>query len=102
MPDGSWSEDIIATSLAVLALLRKAAVPNKRPKPDAGWSGSSIRRGLAAFGQLKSWAVGWALSVFGETVQRVTDIPWLAPAAAWLEEGQNRDGSFGSTPRLPS
>lgn len=99
MPDGSWSEDIIATSLAVLALLRKGGCPEQTAKagrwlvreqyPGGGWP---------AFGQLKSWVVGWALSVFGETVQRVTDIPWLAPAAAWLEEGQNRDGSFGSTP----
>ena len=99
MPDGSWSEDIIATSLAILAIMRKGGNPERMEKagrwlvqkqyPSGGWP---------AFDQLQSWSMGWAVCIFGETTQRLTDIPWLNPAVAWLKRGQNADGSYGSTP----
>ncbi|MDP4161306.1 MAG: terpene cyclase/mutase family protein, partial [Bacillota bacterium] len=99
MSDGSWSEDIIATSLAILAIMRQGGYPERMEKaawwlvqkqyPSGGWP---------AFDQLKIWAMGWAICIFGETTQRLTDIPWLAQAVDWLKRGQNTDGSFGSTP----
>ncbi len=99
MTDGSWSEDIIATSLAMLAIIRKGGYPERMEKagrwlvqkqyPSGGWP---------AFDQLKIWSMGWAVCIFGETTQRLTDIPWLNQAVDWLKRGQNADGSYGSTP----
>ena len=99
MPDGSWSEDIIATSLAILAIMRKGGYPERMEKagrwlvqkqyPSGGWP---------AFDQLQTWSMGWAVCIFGETTQRLTDIPWLNQAVDWLKRGQNADGSYGSTP----
>jgi hypothetical protein len=99
MLDGSWSEDIIATSLAVLALIRKDGHSESTEKagrwlvqkqyPSGGWP---------AFDQLKTWAMGWAVNVFGENAQTSREIPWLTRAVTWLKQGQNQDGSYGSTP----
>lgn len=99
MPDGSWAEDIIATSLSILAIMRKGGYIQQVEKagrwlvqkqyPSGGWP---------AFDQLKIWAMGWAVSIFGEITQRSTDIPWLNQAVDWLKRGQNEDGSYGSTP----
>jgi len=99
MSDGSWAEDIIATSLSILAIMNKGGYAEQTQRagrwlvqkqyPSGGWP---------AFDQLKIWALGWAISVFGEIVQRPTDIPWLNQAVDWLKRGQNADGSYGSTP----
>jgi len=99
MSDGSWSEDVIATSLAILAIMRQGGYPQQMEKagrwlvqkqyPSGSWP---------AFDQLKIWAMGWAVCIFGETTQRLTDLPWLNQAADWLKRGQNADGSYGSTP----
>jgi len=99
MSDGSWSEDIIATSLAILAIKLKGGYPERMEKagqwlvqkqyPSGGWP---------AFDQLKTWAMGWAVSIFGESPRSIADIPWLDHAADWLKRGQNADGSYGSTP----
>ena len=99
MSDGSWAEDIIATSLAILAIMYKGSYTEQTHRagrwlvqkqyPSGGWP---------AFDQLKIWAVGWAVSVFGETTQRPAEIPWLNQAVDWLKRGQNVDGSYGSTP----
>lgn len=99
MSDGSWAEDIIATSLSILAIMNKGIYPEQTQRagrwlvqkqyPSGGWP---------AFDQLKIWAIGWAVSVFGETTQRPADIPWLNQAVDWLKRGQNVDGSYGSTP----
>ncbi|TGE32279.1 prenyltransferase/squalene oxidase repeat-containing protein [Desulfosporosinus sp. Sb-LF] len=99
MADGSWAEDIIATSLATLAIISKGSnlVQTQRAAqwlvqkqyPSGGWP---------AFDQLGNWAMGWALSIFGETTQRPSEIPWLNPALNWLKKAQNADGSYGSTP----
>ena len=99
MTDGSWAEDIIATSLSILAIMSKGGYAEQTQRagrwlvqkqyPSGGWP---------AFDQLKIWAIGWAVSVFGETTQRPSDIPWLNQAVDWLKKGQNADGSYGSTP----
>ncbi|EGW36240.1 prenyltransferase/squalene oxidase repeat-containing protein [Desulfosporosinus sp. OT] len=99
MSDGSWAEDIIATSLSILALMNKGGYAEQTQRagrwlvqkqyPGGGWP---------AFDQLKIWAIGWAASVFGETAQRPADIPWIGQAVDWLKRGQNVDGSYGSTP----
>ena len=99
MADGSWAEDIIATSMSILALMNKGSYVEQiqragrwlvqKQYPSGGWP---------AFDQLKIWAMGWAISVFGETAQRPADIPWLNQAVTWLKKGQNTDGSYGSTP----
>ncbi|ODA41308.1 prenyltransferase/squalene oxidase repeat-containing protein [Desulfosporosinus sp. BG] len=99
MSDGSWAEDIIATSLSILALMNKGGYAEQTQRagrwlvqkqyPGGGWP---------AFDQLKIWAIGWAASVFAETAQRPADIPWIGQAVDWLKRGQNVDGSYGSTP----
>ena len=99
MPDGSWSEDIIVTSLAILAIMRMGGYPEQMEKagrwlvqkqyPSGAWS---------AFDQLEIWAMGWAVCIFGETTRRLPDLPWLNQAVDWLNQGQNADGSYGSTP----
>lgn len=99
MSDGSWAEDIVATSLAILALLSTGGYVEQAQRA-AQWlvKKQYISGGWPAFDQLKIWAVGWSLSIFGETAQRPSDIPWLNPAVEWLKKGQNADGSYGSTP----
>lgn len=99
MSDGSWAEDIIATSMSILALVSKGMYIEQTQKagrwlvkkqyPSGGW---------AAFDQLKVWSVGWAVSVFGEVAQNFSEIPWLEEAVSWLQRAQNTDGSYGSTP----
>lgn len=99
VPDGSWSEDIVATSLAIIAIMRQGTYSDQVEKagqwlvekqyPSGGWP---------AFDQLKNWAMGWAISIFGETTRGVTGVPWFMQAVDWLKRGQNEDGSYGSTP----
>lgn len=99
MPDGSWAEDIIATSMSILAIMSKGSQTEqtqragqwlvKKQYSSGGWP---------AFDQLEIWAIGWAVSVFGETTQNPSDIPWLDRAIDWLKSAQNQDGSYGTTP----
>ncbi|EHQ90277.1 prenyltransferase/squalene oxidase repeat-containing protein [Desulfosporosinus youngiae] len=99
MPDGSWAEDIIATSMSILAIMSKGSHTEQvrragrwlvqKQYPSGGWP---------AFDQLQIWAIGWAISVFGETTQNPSDIPWLDEGIDWLKRAQNQDGSYGSTP----
>lgn len=99
MTDGSWAEDVIATSLSILALMNKGNYTEQTQRagqwlvqkqyPSGGWP---------AFDQLKIWAMGWATCVFGETAQKTSDVPWLFRTVEWLKKGQNADGSYGSTP----
>ncbi len=102
MPDGSWSEDIVATSMAMLALLRFRG----NDVPARGGGNWLVRKqysggGWPAFDQLHTWAIGWAVSIFAELPahhrSREED-EWLRQAAQWLRQGQNADGSYGSTP----
>jgi len=65
MPDGSWAEDVIATSLSILAIRSKGGFTERMDKagswlvqkqyPSGGWP---------AFDQLKIWATSLTLSVF--------------------------------------
>jgi len=99
MSDGSWAEDIIATSLALLAVMRVGGYVHqvemaarwlvRKQYPSGGWP---------AFDQLKIWAVGWAVCILGENKPKPSDLSWLNKGAKWLKQGQNSDGSYGSTP----
>ncbi len=99
MSDGSWAEDIVATSLGILALLRRGG-NSKRAEKAGQWlvSKQYSSGGWPAFDQLKVWAVGWAVCVFGEQLKRNETYPWLSQAVDYLKQGQNSDGSYGSTP----
>ncbi|AGA70747.1 squalene cyclase [Desulfitobacterium dichloroeliminans LMG P-21439] len=99
MPDGSWSEDIIGTSLAVLAIMRLKGY--SEPCQKAGrWllRKQYANGGWPAFDQLKNWAMGWAIGITAETAESLEENPWLERGVAWLKKAQNTDGSYGSTP----
>ncbi|SHH90539.1 prenyltransferase/squalene oxidase repeat-containing protein [Desulfosporosinus lacus] len=99
MQDGSWAEDIIATSMSILAMISKGIHTEQTQRagrwlvqkqyPSGGWP---------AFDQLNVWSIGWAVSIYGEITQNPSDIPWLDEAIDWLKRAQNLDGSYGSTP----
>ncbi len=99
MADGSWSEDIIATSLAILAIMRRGGYTEQcqragawlvqRQYSDGGWP---------AFDQLMNWAMGWALCIYNEAQSQLPKVTWMKEGANWLEKAQNTDGSYGSTP----
>lgn len=99
MSDGSWSEDIISTSLAILAkirvnvfdesLIRAGRWLSERQYEDGAWP---------AFNQLQTWAMGWTLNIFMEFERSQKEDAWLFQAVKWLEKGQNSDGSYGGTP----
>lgn len=99
MGDGSWAEDVIATSLSILALMNKGSYAEQTQRA-ALWLKQKqyLSGGWPAFDQLKIWTMGWAACVFGETTQKASDVPWLLLAVEWLKRGQNADGSYGSTP----
>ncbi|WP_425807620.1 prenyltransferase/squalene oxidase repeat-containing protein [Desulfitobacterium sp. Sab5] len=98
MPDGSWSEDIIATSLAILAITRKGSYPETIERAGRWLVQRQYQSGAwPAFDQLKTWAMGWAVSIMGEKSRRI-DIPWFSQAVDWLIQGRNEDGSYGSAP----
>lgn len=100
MTDGSWAEDIVSTSLSILALMSKSSGYSEQTQKAGRWllQKQYSSGGWPAFDQLKIWTIGWAVCVFGETSQRPYDIPWLNQAVDWLKTGQNADGSYGSTP----
>lgn len=99
MDDGSWSEDIVATSLATLALIR-ARVPGEQSDKAGRWLKSKQYDSGAwpAFDQLFNWSTGWTIHTFMEFAQTPEERDWLGRAAKWLAAGQNSDGSYGSTP----
>lgn len=97
MPDGSWAEDIVATSLCIMALFRFRGMEmnihhagiwlTRKQYASGGWP---------AFDQLKTWAVGWSLSILDERSFLSEGI--LNKARVWLAQAGNSDGSFGTTP----
>lgn len=99
MTDGSWSEDIIATSLAILAIMRLGGYTEQCQKAGR-WllQKQYASGGWPAFDQLKNWAMGWAICIKGETAGGKDEIPWLEQGVTWLKQAQNTDGSYGSTP----
>lgn len=99
MSDGSWAEDIIATSLAILAIMNKGGYVEQTQRAGRWLVQKQYRSGgWPAFDQLQIWAIGWAVSVFGEAARKPDEISWLSQAVDWLKRGQNADGSYGSTP----
>lgn len=99
MNDGSWAEDIIATSLSLLALKSKGGYEEQTQKAGRWLEHKQyLSGGWPAFDQLKIWSMGWAACVYGEATHKVSDVPWLPQTIDWLKRGQNADGSYGSTP----
>jgi squalene cyclase len=99
MPDGSWAEDIVATSLGILAILRRGGNAERVDKAGKWLVAKQYSSGgWPAFDQLKIWAMGWTVCILGENMTRGNNIPWLSQAIEWLKLGQNSDGSYGSTP----
>lgn len=99
MKDGSWAEDVIATSLSILAFKSKGDYIEQTQRAGR-WlvQKQYLLGGWPAFDQLKVWSIGWAAGIFGEKVQKASDVPWLTRAVEWLKRAQNDDGSYGSTP----
>ncbi len=97
--DGSWAEDIVATSLAIMALLRHDR-SSGRAELGARWlvSRQYSDGSWPAFDQLKNWAMGWMASILGETKRHNEDLAFLEQVGNWLTKAQNADGSFGSSP----
>ncbi|HHY26326.1 MAG TPA: prenyltransferase [Desulfitobacterium dehalogenans] len=99
MKDGSWSEDIIATSLAILGIMRLGGQQEQCQRAGHWLMQKQYANGAwPAFDQLKNWAMGWAICIAGETRKWWGDNFWLEPGVSWLEQAQNADGSYGSTP----
>lgn len=99
MKDGSWAEDIIATSMSILAILSKG-IHTEQTHRAGHWlvQKQYLSGAWPAFDQLNVWSIGWAVSIFGEITQNPSDILWLNAAIEWLKRAQNQDGSYGSTP----
>jgi len=99
MADGSWSEDIIATSLAAIALVR-ARISGERLTKAGQWLQAKQYKngGWPAFDQLFTWSVGLSIHFLLEFSQSPEERDWISRAAAWLAAGQNSDRSYGSTP----
>ncbi|AET68953.1 hypothetical protein Desor_3464 [Desulfosporosinus orientis DSM 765] len=99
MEDGSWAEDIVATSMSIMAIMSKGYYTEQTQKAGR-WlvQKQYLSGGWPAFDQLKIWAVGWAVSVFGETIRKPSEVSWMEEAVDWLKRAQNKDGSYGSTP----
>lgn len=99
MADGSWSEDIVTTSLAIIALIRAQKEGERTIKAGRWLASKQYANGAwAAFDQLHIWSVGWAITVLQEFTTSQEENDWLQRAALWLKNGQNSDGSFGTTP----
>ncbi len=99
MPDGSWAEDVVATSLSILALLSMGGFAEQTRRAGMWLVKKQYHSGgWPAFDQLQIWSMGWATCVFGETAKNASDVPWVLRAVEWLKKGQNADGSYGSTP----
>ncbi len=97
MPDGSWAEDIVATSLCILALYRFNGLETKILQAGIWLTQKQYASGgWPAFDQLKTWAVGWTLSIVGGYESFSESL--LNKASAWLLQAGNLDGSFGTTP----
>lgn len=97
--DGSWSEDIVATSLAILALQRHRRDGHKTSQAGRWLESRQYANGSwPAFDQLKTWAMGWAACILSENGLRREEIPFLKETGEWLLKAQNEDGSYGCTP----
>lgn len=99
MSDGSWSEDIVATSLAIIALVRAQETGQLINKAGQWLKSKQYSNGAwAAFDQLFIWSIGLAIHTFMEFKQTSEELNWVRRAGRWLAKSQNSDGSYGSTP----
>lgn len=99
MDDGSWSEDIVATSLATIALVRTRVTGEQTAKAGKWLRSKQYSSGAwPAFDQLFTWSAGLTILIFMEFPQAPDEWNWLSRTAKWLTAGQNSDGSYGSTP----
>lgn len=99
MSDGSWSEDIVATSLAIIALIRAQETGQQVNKAGQWLKSKQYSNGAwAAFDQLFIWSIGLAIHTFMEFKQTSEELNWVHRAGRWLAKSQNSDGSYGSTP----
>ncbi len=91
--DGSWCEDVVVTSMAVMALslagfrqpLDKACDWLSETQYDHG--------GWPSFNQLTNWAVGWAAQILGGQDPHIHQL-----TTPYLFRAINQDGSLGTTP----
>ncbi|RNC29660.1 MAG: hypothetical protein AWM53_00277 [Candidatus Dichloromethanomonas elyunquensis] len=99
LEDGSWCEDVVATSLSALALVR-ARVSGEQIIKAGKWLQSKQypRGGWPAFDQLQIWSTGLTIYTFVEFSQSPEERDFLNRAAKWLADAQYSDGSYGSTP----
>jgi len=97
--NGSWSEDIVSTSMAIIALL-KAQEESDRIRQAGKWlAGKQYQNGAwAAFDQLHTWAVSWMINIYKQFARKDGEEELLQRAAGWLQQAQNSDGSYGATP----
>ncbi|XWX62245.1 prenyltransferase/squalene oxidase repeat-containing protein [Desulfitobacterium sp. AusDCA] len=99
MKDGSWSEDIVATSLAIIALVRAQKTSQNIIKAGHWLKSKQYKNGAwPAFDQLYIWSTGLAIHTFMEFNRSSEEQNWINRAAKWLAKSQNSDGSYGSTP----
>lgn len=97
MPDGSWAEDSVATSLCILALYRFRGLETKIQQAGIWLMQKQYASGgWPAFDQLKTWAIGWSLAILDERSSFSVDT--LSKARIWLTQAGHLDGSFGTTP----
>jgi len=97
--DGSWSEDIVTTSLAIIALIRAQKESERTIKAGRWLVSKQYKNGAwAAFDQLHIWSIGWAITVLKEFPTTLEEDEWLKQAAQWLKAARNSDGSYGTTP----
>lgn len=99
MADGSWAEDIVATGMGILTLLRFQTHREKADQAGRWLVQKQYSNGSwPAFDQLYTWAVGWAVNIFAETTLLADEEAWLKRGLTWLKQGQNLDGSYGTNP----
>lgn len=99
MPDGSWAEDVVATSLGILALVRYPGQEEvvqragrwlaRKQYPSGGWP---------AFDQLKIWVMGWMGAIYQEMNMTQEERKTVQAVQKWLVKARNSDGSYGTTP----
>lgn len=99
MADGSWSEDIVSTSLAVIALFKTQGL-NERLKTAGSWLASKQydNGAWAAFDQLHTWSISWMINIYNQFARTKEEERFRGLAAQWLQQAQNSDGSYGGTP----
>ncbi len=89
--DGSWCEDVVVTSMAVLALSLAGLTEPLNKAYDWLSETQYDHGGWPAFNQLTNWAAGWAAQIVGSPQIYQLTTPYLLRAI-------NQDGSLGTTP----